>query len=146
MLTLKEIESMEGALKAHVAYVAAIRREYEKTSRLDLLSDARKRAKEILDTAVTNQTRFTSRRNDLINQEPSDHEAVLDFVTQVRKLAGSTLPKLIDEERRASSTTRIVGGALVDTAKDVKLSFSIGLPLALVAVGLYFAITLGPKR
>jgi hypothetical protein len=139
MLSPSELKAIEDALRAHAAYIVALRRELEKTSRLDILSGTRKRAQTIVDEAEVNHERFKSRRSDLVEADPSDHEAVAAFVSSVRKIAGSPLPKLIATERESGATAAIVGGALADTAKDIGGVLKFGIPLLLVA-GVLFLV------
>jgi len=152
MLTSGELRSMEGALSAYRAYMAATRREAAKTvlfapgatgivevdSLLWFVNEAvfstSARASEIVEAQETNLRRFIDLRNELVEMEPGDHEAVLRFVEGVRRISGSTLPKAMAAERESSDVGRIVGGAVADTAEDVAHGIAIGLPILFVAV------------
>lgn len=164
MLELSEIAAMEDALAAYRLYMEATAREAAKTGLFyprvgsagflvdgigwvlnEAVFHTGGRAQAVITAQQENLTRFYDRRNELIQAEPSDHEAVLAFVESLRRIAGSDLPQAMAAEREANTLQAIAGGAVVETGKDVARGVGKALdwlPLAVLAVGGLYVLIL----
>ncbi len=141
MLSLTEIKAMEDALKAFDAYVARLKQEHDRTSFLASLGNSEyKKLGESIKQNLANRARFIDRRNQLI-EDGNDHEGVSAFVSSLRKIAGSPLPKLYEKSIESNSPVNTAVNVAKDTAKDVAGALKIGIP-TLIAVAIVAVVIL----
>lgn len=141
MLTIGEIKSMQDAL---TAYVGRIDRTKAARAQLGIFDPPSEydRFNTIVADQVANLDKFKARRNDLINAEPSDHEAVLQFVTDLRALAADdTLPAAMRREAASNDVANIVGGAVKDTVSDIGFGIGISIPVLMIGALLFLVAT-----
>lgn len=140
MVSVGEIGAMQDALNAYVDSINRAKSARDQLTAFDMPSEY-DRMNRIVSDMVANLDKFKARRNDLINAADTDHEAILQFVTDLRKLAGDIkLPEAMRTEAHSNDVATITGTALVNTAKDLSIGFGITATVAVVGVILYLVI------
>jgi hypothetical protein len=134
VLTQGEIQALQGALFSYVAFIDATKAARAQLGLFSLPGEY-DRFNRIVDEQIANLARFKGLRNDLINEEPSDHERVLQVVMDIRALTGSdALQVAMRREAVSNDAANIAIEVVEKTAKQAAGVLTIGIGGAVIVL------------
>lgn len=136
MVTGGEIAAMNRALAAQEAFEAKVWAAQGSASFLANLTNPG-RMLEIANGVHDNTARFYQRRDELVEQEPTDHEAILAFVDGIAHATGTDLARAMAAETEAKDPAKFMAGLGLDVWSQLKGY----VPLVVVVL---LAVVFGP--
>jgi hypothetical protein len=136
MITAGELAALSRALASYEAFSARLRAVADDASFFSLLGTSA-RMEAIADEAAANVERFRARRDELVQQDPTDHEAIAAYVEAVAHATGTPLVAAMAAEVQATDPARFVAAVASDTADTVAAGLRLGAGTLAIA-GLAF--------
>ena len=127
MISAGEIASLNRALASYEAFATRLRAVADDASITLWLTGARQRMDEIADEAEANVARFYSRRDQLVEQDPTDHEAIAAFVSGIADATSTRLVEAMASELAVKDPAAFVAAVAGDTWRDLKVFIVAGI-------------------
>lgn len=137
MTTPGENAALAGAFARYAAFSASLRAVADGADFGTWITGARQRMDQIADDAAANVYRFRTRRDELIQAEPTDHEAILAYVDGINEATGTRLAQSMAAELKVSDPAAFVAAVAQDAIGNVKTMIA----LAVVATAAFFYFT-----
>jgi hypothetical protein len=141
MITPGEIAAMNRALASYEAFALRLRAVADDASFFSILGTSG-RMSQVADEAAANVPRFYARRAELVEADPTDHEAVLAFCEGIADATGTRLVEAMAAEVQATDPARFVAAVARDTGTTLTSGLAFGGTTLLLLAGLYLALTL----
>lgn len=126
MISSSEIAALNRALASYEAFAARLRATAESLNPVYAFTEFN-RMWNIVEAADANVARFYSRRDELVEQDPTDHEAIAAFVSGIADATSTKLVQAMAAEVKATDPVNFVKAIADDSWNDLKTFIIAGI-------------------